>query len=84
MESLPHNAPSHTPMVEELALETALEWADHNSESTDSNADPPKIGVWIQTFRDRLIIRGWGLHNGKIAGPKLFERSSAIYCLSSA
>ena len=41
---------THTPIVQELGLESALESADYSSESGDSNADPPKIGVWVQAF----------------------------------
>ena len=46
-----HNVHTHTTIVEELALESALESADYSSELADSNADPPKIGVWVRAFR---------------------------------
>ena len=38
-------------IVEELALESELESADYSSELADSNANPPKIGVWVRAFR---------------------------------
>ena len=38
-----HNAGTHSPIGEEMALESA----DYSSESADSNADPPKIGVCV-------------------------------------
>ena len=34
-------------IVEESALESALELAGYSSESADSNADSPKIVVWL-------------------------------------
>ena len=37
-----HNACTHTPIVEELALDSALESADYSPESADYNANPPK------------------------------------------
>ena len=37
-------------IVEESGLESALESADYSSESADSNADPPKIGVWVRAL----------------------------------
>ena len=44
-----HNA--HTLIVEELAPESLLESVDYSSESADSNADPPIIGVRVWAFR---------------------------------
>ena len=41
---------THTPIVEESALESVLELADYSSESADSNADPEKIGVWVRAL----------------------------------
>ena len=41
---------THTPIVEESALELALESADSSSESADSNVDSPKIGTWVQAL----------------------------------
>ena len=45
---------THTPLLEESALESvlesALESADYSSESANSNAYSPKIGVWVQAF----------------------------------
>ena len=38
------------PIVEESALELALESADYSSELADSNSDSQKIGVWVQAF----------------------------------
>ena len=32
-------------------LELALELANYSSESADSNADPLKIGVWVQALK---------------------------------
>ena len=45
-----HNAHTHTPFVEELALELALESADYSYESSDSNADPVNISVWVRAL----------------------------------
>ena len=45
------NNHTHTPIVEESALELALELADSSSESANSDADSPKIGVWVQALR---------------------------------
>ena len=42
-----HKAHTHTPIVEQLVLESALESADSSSQSADSNANSPKIGVWV-------------------------------------
>ena len=41
---------THTQILEELALESALESADYSSKSADSNAYSPKIGVWVRAF----------------------------------
>ena len=43
-------ARTHTPIVEELELESALESADYSHESPNSNADPPNIGVWVRAL----------------------------------
>ena len=48
-------ARTHTPIIEGLGLELALESADSSSESADSNADPPKIGVWVRAFTELLF-----------------------------
>ena len=45
-----HKASTHTPIIEQLALELALESADYSSESADSNVNLPKIGVWVRAF----------------------------------
>ena len=47
---------THTPIVEESALESALELADSSSESADSNVDSPKISVWVRAFRECVKI----------------------------
>ena len=41
----------HTPIVDESVLESALESAD----SANSNADSPKIGVWVQAFNLQVV-----------------------------
>ena len=43
-------ARTHTPIVEGLGLESALESANYSYETADSNADPPEIGVWVWAF----------------------------------
>ena len=40
-------------IVEELAVESA----DYSSELADSNAEPPKNGVWVRAF---IGISEWG------------------------
>ena len=63
-----HKAHTHTPIFEQLVLETALEsadssseladssseLADSSSELADSNANSPKIGVWVWALSLRL------------------------------
>ena len=43
---------THTPILEKSALESALESADSISESADSNAYSPKIGVWVWALNE--------------------------------
>ena len=38
---------THTPIVKKSALESMLESSDYSSKSADSNADSPKIGLWV-------------------------------------
>ena len=45
---------THTLIFEESALESALESADYSSESADSNAYSPKIGVWVQALTHKI------------------------------
>ena len=47
---------THTPIVEESALESVLESADYSSKSADSNADSPKIGLWVWALRVHIIV----------------------------
>ena len=54
-----HKAHTHTPIVEQLMLELVLESADSSSESADSNANSPKIGVWVWAF-NVATVRGDG------------------------
>ena len=42
---------THTPIVEESELESA----DYSSKSADSNADSPKVGLWVRAFREAAI-----------------------------
>ena len=44
---------THTLIVEESALESVLESADYISKSVDSNADSPKIGLWVWALRPK-------------------------------
>ena len=46
-----YNARTHTPIVEELELESAFELFDYSYVSADSKANPPKIGVWVRALR---------------------------------
>ena len=46
---------TQTPIVEESALESVLESADFSSKLADSNANSPKIGLWVWAFR-RLCV----------------------------
>ena len=53
MESLPTIilTHTHTPIDEESGLELVLESADYSSKLADSNADSPKIGLWVWAIR---------------------------------
>ena len=53
MESLPTIilTHTHTPIDEESGLESVLESANYSSKLADSNADSPKIGLWVWAFR---------------------------------
>ena len=46
---------THTPILEESALESALELAYYSSESANSNAYSPRIGVWVRAFTERYF-----------------------------
>ena len=54
---LPH---TYRPIVEESAVESVSESADYSSKSDDSNADSPKIGLWVRAltlhFRQYLVM----------------------------
>ncbi len=47
---------THTPLLEESSLESALETADKSPESANSNAYSPKIGVWVRALRSAVVI----------------------------
>ena len=42
---------THTPIVEELELESVIESVDYGYEPANSNADPTKIHVWVRALR---------------------------------
>ena len=46
---------THTPIVEELELESTLESADYGYELADSNVDPTNIGVWVRALRQVVL-----------------------------
>ena len=48
-------AHTHTPIVEELELELALESADYGYKSANSSTDPTKIGVWVRAFNQAML-----------------------------
>ena len=62
---------THTPIVEESALESVLESADYSSKSADSNADSPKVGLWVWAFRVGIAYLCWIL-NMFITGYAMF------------
>ena len=57
-----HKAHTHTPIVEQLVLESALESADSSSQSADSNANSPKIGVGMGLKR----LSSLGFHDNQV------------------
>ena len=69
-------ARTHTPIVERLWLELVLESADYSSESAVSNADPPKIGVWVRAFRHMNCIRCMNMNMQKTTNKSI--KPSAI------
>ena len=53
-----HKAHTHTPIVEELALESELESADHSSESANSNVYRENICVCVWAFSKGVSVVG--------------------------
>ena len=45
-----HYTRTHTLIVEEWVLESLLESADYSAESANSNANSPKISVWVRAL----------------------------------
>ena len=48
---------THTPIVDESGLESVLESADYSPKLADSNADSPKIGLWVWAFMQLQFCR---------------------------